>query len=198
MATLELLDLNRLTKDPIAYAPWWPTIPHKLPSDIPKFNGNPSEDPSNHVMTFHLWCSSNTLNDYSIRLRLFQRTLTSPVEKWYIELPRASFDNFSTLATTFLTHFQLPIRYEMGTELLTIFKQTTATHISDHIHEWRRRRRMINTYVPDQLLAEWFIKSLLPSITEDVAKGGVVTEEKVICSCTISRLDLYSVWHALR
>ena len=39
---------------------------------------------------------------------------------------------------------------------------------------------MVKTYVPDQLLAEWFIKSLLPSITEDVAKGGVVIEEKVI------------------
>ena len=180
VATLELPDLNRLTNDPIAYAPWWPAIPHKLPSDIPKFNGNPGEDPSNHVMTFHLWCSSNTLNDDSIRLRLFQRTLTGPAAKWYIELPRASFDNFSAIATTFLTHFQLPIRYETGTELLTNFKQTTATHISDHIHEWRRRRRMVKTFVPDQLLAEWFIKSLLPSITEDVAKGGVVTEEQVI------------------
>src|SRR5579859_1555891 len=39
---------------------------------------------------------------------------------------------------------------------------------------------MVKTYVPDQLLAEWFIKSLLPAITEDVAKGGVVTEEQVI------------------
>jgi hypothetical protein len=180
VATLELPDLHRLTNDPIAYAHWWPAIPHKLPSDIPKFNGNPGEDPSNHVMTFHLWCSSNTLNDDSIRLRLFQRTLTGPAAKWYIELPRASFDNFSSLATTFLTHFQLPIRYETGTEILTNFKQTTATHISDHIHEWRRRRRMVKTYVPDQLLAEWFIKSLLPAITEDVAKGGVVTEEQVI------------------
>ena len=180
MATLELLDLNQLTNDPIAYSPWWPAIPHKLPSDIPKFNGNPGEDPSNHVMTFHLWCSSNTLNDDSIRLRLFQRMLTGPAAKWYIELPRALFDNFSTLATTFLTHFQLPIRYETGTELLTNFKQTTATHISYHIHEWRRRCRMVKMYVPDQLLAEWFIKSLLPSITEDVAKGGVVTEKQVI------------------
>ena len=60
------------------------------------------------------------------------------------------------------------------------FKQTDATHISDHIHEWRHRRRMVKTFVLDQLLAEWFIKSLLPSITEDVAKGGIVIEEQVI------------------
>ena len=66
----------------------------------------------------------------------------------------------------------------MGTELLTNFNKTIATHIFDHIHEWRRRRRMVKTYVLDQLLAKWFINSLLPSITEDVAKGGVVTEEQ--------------------
>jgi len=59
----------------------------------------------------------------------------------------------------------------MGTKLLTNFKQTMASHISDHIHEWRRHHRMVKTYVPDQILAEWFIKYLLPSITEDVAKG---------------------------
>ena len=39
---------------------------------------------------------------------------------------------------------------------------------------------MVKTYVFDQILAEWFINSLLPSITEDVEKGGVVTEEQVI------------------
>jgi len=39
---------------------------------------------------------------------------------------------------------------------------------------------MVKTYVPDQHLAEWFIKSLFPSIIEDVVKGGVVTEEQVI------------------
>src|SRR3984885_2311130 len=57
---------------------------------------------------------------------------------------------------------------------------STSTHISDHIHEWRHRRRLVKVYIPDQILAKWFVKSLLPKITEDVAKAGVVTEEKVI------------------
>ena len=35
-------------------------------------------------------------------------------------------------------------------------------------------------YIPDQILAEWFVKSLLPNITEDVAKAGVFIEEQVI------------------
>ena len=48
------------------------------------------------------------------------------------------------------------------------------------MHEWWRRRRMVKTYVPDQLLSEWVIKSLLLSITEDVEKGGVVIEDQVI------------------
>ena len=34
--------------------------------------------------------------------------------------------------------------------------------------------------IPDQLLADWFTKSLLPPITHDVAMGRAVTEEKTI------------------
>jgi hypothetical protein len=75
LATLDLPDLSRILNDPILHSPHWPVIPAKLPSDIPKFDGRPGEDPNNHVMTFHLWCSSNSLMDDSIRLRLFQRTL---------------------------------------------------------------------------------------------------------------------------
>ena len=41
---------------------------------------------------------------------------------------------------------------------------------------------MVKTFVLDKLLVEWFIKSLLPYITEDVDNGGVVTKDKVI-SC---------------
>jgi len=42
------------------------------------------------------------------------------------------------------------------------------------IVEWFKK------FDPDHLLAKWLIKSLFPSISEDVAKGGVVTEKKVI------------------
>ena len=113
----------------------WPTIPTNLPLDIPKFEGRRGDDLSNHMMTFHLWCSSNSLVDDSIRLRLFQRTLMGTTVKWYIELPRNTFTDFSSLAMVFLTHFQLPIRYETGTELLTLLRKSTSNHISDHIHE---------------------------------------------------------------
>jgi len=74
-------------------------------------------------------------------------------------------------------HFKLPIWYDNGTKLLTSLKQSTSTHISNHIHEWRRRCHLIKDYIQDQILAEWFIKTLLPVIIKDVAKGGVVTEE---------------------
>ena len=118
--------------------------------------------------------------DDSVHLRLFQRTLTGTAAKWYIELLQHSFVDFGSLVTMFLTHFQLPIGYEKGTELLTSLRQNTSTHNSDHIHEWRRRRRLIKALIPDQLLADWFTKSLLPPIAQNVAMGSAVTEEQAI------------------
>jgi hypothetical protein len=80
----------------------------------------------------------------------------------------------------FLTHYQLPIRYDIGNEIFTSFKQSKGTHISDHIHEWRRRRRLIKLELPDQLLAEWFTKSFVNEIDKEISMGGVITEEQAI------------------
>jgi hypothetical protein len=109
LSTLDLPDLSLLTIDPILHVPFWTVMPAKLPSDIPKFDNKPSEDPNNHVMKFHLWCSSNSLMDDSIQLHLFQRTLTGLVAKWYIEIQRVTFQYFNSLAMDFLMRFQLPI-----------------------------------------------------------------------------------------
>jgi hypothetical protein len=57
LATLDTSDMSRLTNHPILHSPFWPVIPAKLPSDIMKFNDKPSEDPNNHIITFHLWFS---------------------------------------------------------------------------------------------------------------------------------------------
>jgi hypothetical protein len=72
LATLDLSDMSRILNDHICHSPQWPVIPARLPSDIPKFDGKVGEDLNNHVMTFHLWCSLNSLMDDSIHLRLFQ------------------------------------------------------------------------------------------------------------------------------
>ena len=103
--------------DSVKHDATWPPIPTKLPSYIPKFEGKFGEDPGDHITTFHLWCSSNSLNDDTVRLRFFQRTVTSAATKWYIELPSAVFDSFGDLANVFLNHFQLPVRYDAGTDL---------------------------------------------------------------------------------
>jgi hypothetical protein len=138
LASLNIPDLTKLTNDPILHDPTWPAMPTKLPSDIPKFEGKESDGPTNHVMTFHLWCSSNRIMDDSIRLRLFQCTLTGPSAKWHVEEKSGSHATFESLAKAFLTFFQLPIYHENGLELLSNFKQTSSTHITDYIHEWRR------------------------------------------------------------
>jgi len=81
---------------------------------------------------------------------------------------------------TFLTNFQLLIRYETGTEILTSLCQSTCTHISDHIHEWTHWGQLIKAKIPYQLLVDWFTKSLMPPITLDVTMGGLVTEKQAI------------------
>jgi hypothetical protein len=119
LETLELPNFSKLTNDPIRHHFTWPPIPVKIPTDIPKFDGKTGEDPANHITTYHLWCISNSFLDDSIKLQLFPRTLTGNAAKWFIKLSSTSFFDFQSLAIAFLTHFQLPIRYETGTELLT-------------------------------------------------------------------------------
>jgi hypothetical protein len=154
LATLELPDLSKLMNDPIRHHFAWPLVPVKIPTDIPKFIGKTGEHPANYITTYHLWCVSNSFLDDLVKLWLFTRTLTSNVAKWFIELPFASFFDFQSLAIAFLTHFQLPILYEMGTILLTSLQKNIATHISDHIHEWRRCKRLVKAPILDALLVD--------------------------------------------
>jgi len=177
---LNLTDLTRLTNNPIRYNPAWPPVPTKLPSDIPKFEGKSGEDSGDHVTTFHLWCSSNSLIDDSIRLRLFQCTLTGNATKWYIELPGGTFTSFADLANIFLNHFQLLVHYKSKTRLLANFHQDTATHISNHIQEWRRRKRLIKAEIPPKFCLKWFLKSLQLEISKDVSMSRVYSEERAI------------------
>jgi hypothetical protein len=66
LASLNIPDLNKLTNDHILHDPTWPAMPTKLPSDIPKSEGKAGDDPTNHIMTFHLWFSSNNIMDDSV------------------------------------------------------------------------------------------------------------------------------------
>ena len=45
MARLNLPDLVRLTNEPIYHQMFWPPMPTKLPSDIPKFEGRQGSSP---------------------------------------------------------------------------------------------------------------------------------------------------------
>jgi hypothetical protein len=142
LASLNIPYLSKLTNDPILHDPTWTSMPTKLPSDIPKFEGKGGDDPTNHVMNFHLWCSSNNIMDDSIQLQLFQSILTGPSAKWYVDKKSGSHATFESLTKAFFTFFQLPIRHDNGLELLYDFKQTSTTHIADHIHEWHRRHSL--------------------------------------------------------
>ena len=131
-------------------------------------------------MTFHLWCSLNNIVDDSIRLRLFQCTLTGVASKWYIELPQAKYPGFNSLAFMFLQYFQLPVRYDERVEIFLSCRQNTATHITDHIHEWRRCCILCKIKLDDRIFLEWFLKTLLPPIAKDVASKRPQIEEEAI------------------
>ena len=66
LETSDFSYLSKLINDPFRHNPSWPTISVKSPSDIPKFNGKQGDDPKNHVMTFHLWCSSSSSPSLSL------------------------------------------------------------------------------------------------------------------------------------
>ena len=108
LATLNLPDLSRLKNDPVAHDLEWSVVPAKLPSDIPKFEGKSGEDPSEHATTFHLWCSSNSLNHDSVRLRIYQRTLIGLFHISLISIDTMALSR-GILTSSHLTHIGLCI-----------------------------------------------------------------------------------------
>jgi hypothetical protein len=113
-------------------------------------------------------------------LRLFQCTLIESAAKWYIKIDRSRYSSFGELVMAFLNHFQLPVRYDTGTELLANFEQTIVDHISDNIREWRHWKSLIKVPVPPAFLLEWFLKSLVPQLSKDIATFRVFSEEDAI------------------
>ena len=53
-------------------------------------------------------------------------------------------------------------------------------HISDHIQEWHRQKRLIKAFIPPEFLLKWFLKSLIPYIAKDVSTYGVHNKEHAI------------------
>lgn len=177
--SLKILDLTKLTNDPILHDLTWLNMPTKLPSDIPKFKGRPREDPTNHIMYFHLWCSSNRIMEDFFHLQLFQRTLTGPSSKWYVEEKAESRSIFECLEKSFLYFFQLLVCHNTILEILSEFKQTSWIHIVNHIQEWWRRSICKFDTTPQQWL-DWFLKSLVPHLAKYLSTTFPQNEDKDI------------------
>ena len=80
------------------------------------------------------------------------------------------------------------MRYDIGTKLLSTFRQDKATHILDHIQEWHRQKQLIKAFIPPEFILEWFLKLLLPYIAKDVSTSEVQNEEQAIFR--VQELDL--------
>ena len=105
MDGLSLPDFSQLINDSLLHDPTWPTMPTKLPSYISKFEGNPKEDPTNHVHSFPMWCSSNSITEDSIHILFKYRLTKGDATKWYFDQPRATHSTFVTLSKAFLAYF---------------------------------------------------------------------------------------------
>jgi hypothetical protein len=92
------------------------------------------------------------------------------------------------MVLVFLNHFQFPIGYDACIEILYAFIQDKSMHMSDHIQECHRWKRLIKSYIPPEFMLEWFLKSLFPYILKDVSTSGVTSEEETIFKA--QQLDL--------
>ena len=88
----------------------------------------------------------------------------------------------------FLQYFQLPVRYDEGVEISLSYRQGTATHITNHIHEWRRRRGLCKIQLDDRIFLDQFLKNLLLAIAKDVTSKHPQSEEEAILK--VQQFDL--------
>ena len=84
------------------------------------------------------------------------------------------------MRSNYWTLFILPILHYNGIELLFEFKKPSATHITDHIHEWRQRCGLCKEETTKQQCLNWFLRSLVPLLAKDVASTFPQSEEEAI------------------
>lgn len=77
-----------------------------------------------------------------------------------------------------MPYFLSPLQYDTGIEILTSFCKIYATRLSEHIHEWCRRRSIYKALeFEDRVYMDWFLISLLVPIGKDVASHFTQFEE---------------------
>ena len=107
--------------------------------------------------------------------------LTRDTEKWYVDQAYASHSTFATLSKAFFSYFKLPLHYDTGIELLIAFHQSYATCLSDHVQEWRRRRRLCRAPTFDnRVYMDLFLINIFPSIGKYVVSHFPHTEEEAL------------------
>lgn len=180
LATTKFPNLLRLSNDPILKKPFLVDCSYHDTYRYPKLWWWNWWGPIVNITTYHLWCVSNSLLDDSIFILLFPHTLANNTLKWFINFSTTSFNSFTTLVMSFLTHFKLHIWYEIGTKIMTSLWWNNATHIFDHIHEWGRCRWLVKAMIHYWILVDWFSKSLLPPISKYISMVGDIIEEKNI------------------
>jgi hypothetical protein len=74
----------------------------------------------------------------------------------------------------------LLVRYDADLELFSALHQDKATHISNHIQEWSKWKRLIKAYIPQYFLLKWLLKYLFSYISKDVSTFRIISEVEAI------------------
>jgi len=129
MVGLSLPNFSQLINNPLLHDPNWPAMPAKLPLDIPKFEGNPRENPRNmfthsicgvhpiiSLMTPSIFKSSNALlMDMLLSGMSINPKPLIPLLRLFLDifLPISSYHSVMTLVTNYWLLFikLLPLAY---------------------------------------------------------------------------------------
>ncbi|XP_050233798.1 uncharacterized protein LOC126682206 [Mercurialis annua] len=142
------------------------------------FNGLPSDDPYEHIMSFLELCNTFKMNgvpDEAIYLILFPFSLKDKAKNWLQNLPRGTITKWEDLAKKFLEKFYPPSKTAKLRMAITTFAQQDLESLYE---AWERfneyLRKCPHHGVPDWLVVETFFNGLngATRMMLDAASGG--------------------------
>jgi hypothetical protein len=145
---------------------------------LPKFYGQPGEDPNKHLRAFHLACSSQKaqgMTEDDMKLHAFPFTLADKAKDWLFNLYPGSVTNWTSMKKTFLERFFPASRAANIRKEISGIRQ----YDGESLHEYWERFKQLCASCPqhgitEQQLIQNFYEGLLGVERNmvDAASGG--------------------------